>query len=303
MRIINIIIAVGSSVVVSACGGSTGVTSASQALQVSNLAIAQITGMKSNSAPSLSQVPGLSGAGVLMKAGLGCVSNSVASPVDADGDGIPLTQTYTFNCDAVVNGNSTYTNHGTYTLKDKDDTKKWMAGGYEGSYVFESKNSTAASAGTPASGYEYTGKGIFSEIIQGISAVFQSTYSGTVKYSYNGYSGDYAYDGTWNAKWTPDSGAVNVWDKGSVDYSGSWHYAGTFPREDDQGAREAATYNDITMTMKSENLTYDTTCSKYYRSGSWVFDFGDGHVFKWVYDCNNATKYYLDGTLYDPSAH
>jgi hypothetical protein len=288
-----------------ACGGSTGVSSALQAKQLSTLALAQIQGLKPNGAPSLSQVPGAN-IGSTISLVATCVESTVASPVDADADGIPLNQTYKYRCKNEALGTSIYSFVGGYTIKDRDDTKKWMEGGYDGTYEYASELKSPATAGTPAFSGSYIGRGQYTAQKLGPSYVMDSTYSGSVKYDSEGYVADYQYEGTWGSKWTPDSAVANMWLKGTSEYAGTWHYFGMLPPQDeDQQARrnasKAAVYIDVTMKMYSENLVYDNTCTNYYRSGSWIFDFGDGHSFKWTYGCTTL-KYYLDGKEFDPSA-
>lgn len=312
MRMMKISFALIAALAMSACGGSTGATTAVQAKFLANQAMGVINALRLNQKPSISSVPGANPGGqtVFSFVAPTCVTQSPVSTVDMDGDSIPLTQTSSFDCsDQSYGVGYSWGSKGEWKLEDSDDTKKWLLGGYKSSWDFDSyyvyPSRTYCSKTYPAGRVDYEGKGTFNLVANSANAyIYTSNYLGNVVFVNSSYSGDYTYEGQWSGKVVPSSTATNTWDKGSIEYSGYWQFVGNFPDEEEhQSNTQNHTRGNVLMTLKTTDLIYDNTCGAYYRSGSFEMDYGNGSTFKIVYACDSAdTKYYFNGVEYDPNA-
>jgi hypothetical protein len=322
----------------SSCGGRAGAQSPAQALATVGLAGGFITALRFDANPGtainsaaigfssrpgqgaggttpLRDAEGRHSAAAVGAAGCGYESTPVyASRVDADSDGIPVTMTWKYDysseaCNPSASGIK-QTFKGEFEETDLDDAKKWLSGGYAMEWDYESTTHipsfTSGSGQTyPSTDFSYEGKGNWSNKQSGASFVATGAYSGDVTWKQPTIGGTYTYEGSFKQVITPDSlDASSTWLKGKADFTGTWTYSGFVPFDEhhDRGSSSGGDERnvDITFKLTTKNLTYDNSCSRYWK-GTFRFDVGNNHVFEYVYDCTTL-KYYYDGKEYDPTA-
>lgn len=298
------------------CGGMPGASTPAAMVSAASTARGMIQSFKLGKTPTMSGLPGfgsvsLHEARVAKQAkALGGLSNdpcsstkTPASSPDVDEDGIPVDQTYTFNCDNVGDGEGTLSLHGKYSFQDLDDTKKWSEGGWKGawdySFVFDTPASAEGGHTYPATKMDYSGKGGYSLTTTGATQNYLSDFSGKVAFVIDSKSGDYTYSGKWSIQVTPS--ATPSWKSGALVYKGQWTIQGFFPEGygDDNGHEDHDGQVNTSITITSENLTYDAdACSCYYKTGKVIYTDVSGHVFEDRYDCNSY-KAFFDGEEYE----
>lgn len=227
-----------------------------------------------------------------------CESISPSTLVDNDNDGIAEEKTYTFDCTDEVSGSVSYTRQGDLSIRDKDDTEAGLLGGLE----VEFNVTKFQSEDEDGNIYNYTFEGMWDYALENGSLVSNSDFTGRF-YVEPGTSDliiDYSYSYTWDYKMTPDDES-NFFTSGSIEYSGVFTMDGQFYTEDSSGHHNA--YRGMwSISYYSKDLTYDNTCSKYYRTGSLVMGDGSGSTYEIRYECSTA-KFYINGVesdLYTP---
>lgn len=224
-----------------------------------------------------------------------CITESPNPTTDADSDNIALTKTYTFDCtNADVNGQK-YTYKGTLKSIDKDDSVQGIKGGFR--YDF---NITDYTYEDPSNGnkYSYSHIGQWDGSGTDTSTTFKGEYSGRVKAVYNTITGlpagttvdylmTYKFDGTY----THDA----AWNNGKLNATGSYSFDGTYLGEHNASGEHTIGSGSAVITFKSTNLEFASTCSKFYRSGTWEMTDIGGNIIKLVYNCTDI-KAYLNGT-------
>lgn len=219
--------------------------------------------------------------------GLGSCERVTEDTTNADADDYVLSRKYSWNCtDADVSGVS-WTVAGDLDFKDKDDTKKNLAGGYTVSFDFKSGYRSAYADYT----YDFVGQ--FEATSSGGSSIFTSDYKSKVKgfFTEHGVTieSDYVLQAEYKNTYTPDDPA-NPNTSGSVVIEGLVGIKGLVGYE--------TTSHDmkVTWTLKSRNLKYKQSCAYWYDSGG-VYELvdGSGNVFAINYNCATSPTYTLNG--------
>jgi hypothetical protein len=224
---------------------------------------------------------------------------STPNPVtDADHDDIALLKTSTFNCSDFTSGTNTYSRKGSYTVKDLDDTTAGVLGGMQVDFALERYDYK-----DNASGEEYHGSynGFWKYTSDGGGTLNStSEFRGTFYFSSPNlsFAPDYEYAYTWNWTQTPTNPASgHEWDAGSTSLSGTWSMSGTFVFEDHSGNHEKMT-GTYEIKYYSKDLKYDTTCTSWWRSGSYFVDDYNGNIIEVRYACSTA-ELYVNGVKSD----
>lgn len=271
----------------SSCGKSltaTGTINQTTASEFARNFTDTLSKMKFDGAPTLPTqgVPsGITTAQFSPKAVNSCVTVSPDPGVDTDADGIAVERNYRFDCSSVVDGTSSWTYKGTMKIQDLDDSKKWSLGGYRIDFA-NSANFTDSGGSTGA--YSYSGYWNMTTV--GSDQVFTSDYTGTTT-SKGTHHGDYSYSyrAVWKLVVTGDDPA-NPWLKGKHNSLGVYILEGNFPTE-------TGTYDGTaTLEFKSVDLTYDNTCSQYFKSGYWQFVDASNNKLVIEYSCSTRKAYF-----------
>lgn len=251
--------------------------------------------------PSSNTTPTLPVSGVTTSAvsplAISCETVSPSTLVDADSDGIAATKTSTFDCTDFTSGADRLTRQGSVTVTDKNEAVAGVQGGLKVEFNVTKFNLVDSSGKLFENSYvgywEYTG---------GSGGQVSSTadFSGLVKYESSAYSNNYTYNYTWVWALTPTNGS-NPWVAGQVSISGAFILSGDFVYEDSNGNRSQQT-GSFAINYYTQNLKYDSTCSKFYQSGSFFVSDGNGTLMEIRYACTTA-KFYVnavESTLYTP---
>ncbi|HMN68785.1 MAG TPA: hypothetical protein PKC28_09640 [Bdellovibrionales bacterium] len=284
---------------ITSCGGKAGQPLTQQHAPV---IIGAFQGQVLQNFPQNNNPPAnLAGTGVNTTATAGtkaqeCETVTPANLTDNDGDGIALTRTSTFDCSGTTNGDYAYERKGSITVRDMNDDVEDMIGGLRVDFNLTKFNNTQISTGQT---YSFSYLGFWEWKTEGTSMLSEAEFTGKNKYESNGMKNDYTYHYTWDWKLTPDdaSSVASVWQKGKIEYSGTFQMEGSFIIDDSNGnSHGTGTY---VFKYYSENLVYDQACTgTWYRSGSWVMEDGNGNVFKTTYDCTGS-KFYVNGVESD----
>lgn len=227
-----------------------------------------------------------------------CETITPAVLVDADSDGIAAEKKYTFNCTNLGVGGDRFTRKGELRVLDKDDTVAGLLGGLKvefdvSSFRMESGDGSVA---------DYTFLGAWDYEKQGTSLVSYSKFDGRFFYSSVAYDFklDYKYGYTWDYKMTPNN-SNQFFNSGTIEFSGEFVMDGEFYTEDQSGKHHS--YSGIwKINYESSNLSYDNTCSKWYKTGSIRINDGGSTVYELRYNCTEA-KFFVNGAesdLYTP---
>lgn len=206
-----------------------------------------------------------------------CTTVTPTPLVDADSDGISLLKKYTYDCDNIVDGEYIYSVNGSITMKDLDDTKRWMEGGYRADY--DTLYTFNGVPGVDEMSYEDVGYFELKKV--GGSFVYDSEYRSNGTGVYHGRSHEVIWQSTWNHSVTPDPSGTNMWDKGSISFSGFFGLQGQFQHDDPFS---------VVFEISSNNLKYDydSGCNTY-QSGSITFEDGNGNRIVLTYACTSVT--------------
>ncbi|MBX2996552.1 MAG: hypothetical protein KF681_17150 [Bdellovibrionaceae bacterium] len=274
-------------------GGPSGTLEAKGALAFAGSLNNTLPAMPDNSGrPSLGSIGGLPNGSVstssLGAKALGC-ETVTGNATDADSDGIAVLRTVTYNCTDFVQTTDTYSIYGTVTSIDKKDnggaSSKGLAGGYSVNIDLQSKhrNSTGTSL-------DYTTKGTFDATSSGNSSTFVSQYkthfTGTQEAYGQVFEINYKYQTDFNVVYTAVTAST-----GTVKIDGLIGIDGQFP---EAGKLEVA---KAVMTVRSNNLTYNSACTTFFDQGDVEYVTGSGNVLALRYNCNATVKFYLDGQL------
>lgn len=215
--------------------------------------------------------------GVVTFSGPGATQTPTVA-VDADGDGIPLDVTRTY--DSYSDGTRTW--KGQFTLRDLDDTVAGLLGGYE-----------AANNVEFASDDLYTAhNGVYShQVISGVH-VSKSEYKGRTVNEKAGY--DYTFDFAWDYRLTPDDDS-NPWAEGSVELSGHFGMEGTFIIGDEHLGGKQSMTGSYVLSYSSKNLTIQ---NGKLHNGSLIMDDNNGTEIVIVYE-NGVRTLLVNGTKSD----
>lgn len=224
-----------------------------------------------------------------------CITETPDPTTDADSDNIALTKTYTFDCtDATVNG-QIYTYKGSLKAVDKNDSVQGIKGGMR--YDF---NITDYTYEDPSNGnsYSYSHIGYWDGSGTDTTTNFKGEYSGRVKAVYTGIKGlpnpstvDYLMTYKFDGSYTHDA----AWNNGKLSASGSYSFDGTYLGEHNASGQHTIQTGSAVVTFKGTDLEFASTCTKFYRSGTWEMTDIGGNTLKLVYNCTDI-KAYLNGT-------
>lgn len=227
-----------------------------------------------------------------------CITESPASPVDADSDHIALLKNYTFDCENASIGGSTYTYKGTAKFMDKDDTVQGIKGGYR--YEFNITDYTWKDA-TTGNTFGYSHIGFWDGKGTDTTSTYKADYTSQVKSTFTGmpgFSGPVSVDYTMKYKFDGTYTHDAAWNNGKLNAVGSYEFNGTYLGEHDAAGNHTIETGSAVITYKTTNLEFSSSCSKYYRSGTWEMTDMGGNVIKLVFSCT-AMKAYMNGTEID----
>lgn len=216
-----------------------------------------------------------------------CQTVTPGTLVDADSDNIAKEKKYTFNCTNVADGTTTVTRKGTMEIYDLDDTVAGTQGGLK--YVFDITNFDTINSDGSENRYSY--KGTYLYKWDGSSFVFTSEFSGgyyskSASSSSSNYELDYTYDHNFDYRVTPNS-ISSPWTAGSIEFTGTYRFDGKFFDEASRQTVEAR----YVVEIYSQSLKYDSTCTKFYQSGSIFIDDLNGNIYEYRYSCTSAKVY------------
>ncbi len=283
-------------------GGALTADSAPQIMTTFATLVGQLPkGNKTATLPSDLNSGGVTVSSLEMKASprLSCESSTPASPVDADGDGIALLKQYTFNCSSYVGSGYTYNHLGTFKSIDNNDSVPGLKGGYRFEFDIPTWTSTEISSdltsGGSYSGYwEGSGTDTTSE--------YKSDYHGSYYADYDiaslgKVSVDYDFSHQFDVKYTHNSTAVGAnWSSGSMEATGAFMFDGQFVDEDSNGVHRLKN-GQATMTWKTENVTFDSGCAKWYKTGRFLLTDTGGNKLRTEFNCTEVKVYFNDKEL------
>lgn len=302
--ILNLLLIVGIMSTISCIGGGGGVTtdSAPQIMSTFATLMNQLPrGNKTATLPNDLVGGGVTVNSIELKATprLSCESSSPAFPIDTDGDGISLLKEYTFNCNDFVGSGYTYNRVGSFKSIDLDDTTPGLKGGYRFEFnipTWLAKDSTTGFS----SGGSYRGSWVGSGT--DTSSTYGSDYSGSYYSQFNlpELGGDVAIDYTFShkfdVKYTHNSTTVGgSWSAGTMEGTGSYSFSGQFITED--GGKHQLKTGQAAMNWKTENVTFDSTCSKWYKTGRFYLTDTSGNVIRSEFGCTEVKVYFNDSEI------
>ncbi|MFN3453874.1 MAG: hypothetical protein ACK41T_02865 [Pseudobdellovibrio sp.] len=280
----------------SGCGGS----GAGQPLNATNGAFvmgsmkAQLAANMptSNNVPAL-PVGGITTNSISARSAQGCGDSSPASPVDMDNDNIALYKKYNYDCSGFVDSGYSYKQKGFVEIRDLNDNpgaeNEGVFGGMRVDFDMPLYEWTNLASGTT---YTNSHLGHWEYKKVGSSLVSDVNYTGKRKYGYNGFENDYTFNYTWKFVMTPDS-ASDAWGKGKIEMTGSYELNGKYIFEYESTNERAQKEGKYVINYKTTNLTYDDTCSKYYKTGTYEMTDGTNKM-ELVYSCTDV-KFYVNG--------
>lgn len=242
---------------------------------------------KSNTTPTL--VSGLSGvsASALSTQATSCYSVNPNPATDADSDGIAAIKTYTIDCINESMGGVTVTQKGVITYRDLDESVKGVYGGMRGDFSLPLFKVVDPSTGLT---FNFTHAGFWEYKNVAGKLVSSSEYTGGLSGEERSLKLDYSYTQKWNYVMTPESSA-KAFDRGKMEMSGSFGMTGDFVIEVDNKFQQ---YNGTWLIdFTTKDLTYDSTCSLWYKSGSIVIS-DSANTLEIVYACTTS-KLYVNG--------
>lgn len=245
----------------------------------------------SNSVPSL-PVTGVTTSSVRQRI-TGCETITPDVIVDADDDDIAAEKKYTFDCNGTIDGDSSYTRKGTLLIKDMDEAVAGLIGGIRVDYDLPVFESTTVADGNS---FKYSHSGFWEFQKKGDSLVSTSDYTGMTKYQSGGFDKDYTFHYTWDYAVTPTNPTeATFWTAGKVEFSGEFEMTGKIVIEVD--GKHTPYEGKWVIKYYTEDLNYDSTCSKWYKSGSIVMD-DSTNKFEYKYNCNTF-EFYHNGVKSD----
>ncbi len=208
------------------------------------------------------------------------------TPVDADADGIPATQTATFT-DCVSSSreedsdrsSGSFKINGSYTIKDEDDTKAFPAAGMSGSitgFKFEYTSSRGSS-------FSFSEDGTFSLALTATTATLADAITATIT----------GTDGTTTVN-TSIGYFINA--TATATRAGDIAKAGTMTFKSFLKYKDAQ--NDFTLELDATGVTYDKTActSTYFKDGTITIKDGGTNTITFVYtNCALVKTAVIDG--------
>lgn len=279
------------------CGGdptSVGPTAASGSVSAAgarSLASAgtlttMIANTKPNQTPSITSSPvrgdeERTGVGTLSR-GIydNCASVTAANNTDLDSDGIKVHVAAQFNCSGVTSGTSTMSLSGSFDIADLDDSKKWSEGGYAITY-----DMTLGSLNSSGDKFETRFNGKYGAVNTGSTLMLSSEFYYGVVGSEHGTAIVYNAHTKYDATFTPTNPA-SIYTAGSATHSGFYRIGGQY------GSGTNASELDVTLTYSSTNLTYDSACTYFYKTGTFTFADAAGNAITYEYACTSYTAKY-----------
>ncbi|MCB9026738.1 MAG: hypothetical protein H6625_10500 [Bdellovibrionaceae bacterium] len=265
-----------------------------------------ITGLASNALsiiPTSGNAPALPIAGITTSSNkfstkaLACETITPTILLDADGDGIAAIKNYSFDCTNESSGDSSITRKGTISITDKDDSVANLAGGLR----YEFAITKFRSEDTLGNISDNTYSGFWDFVFAAGKLTSTSEFNGSYFFESpnNNYLNDYNFAYTWDYSLIADD-SNNPFTTGSVEFSGTYTMEGKFIVEvNNQHKNYEGSWQ---VSYYSENLIYNSTCSRWYNTGSIKISDGSGSIYELRYSCNSA-KFYVDGkesNLYQP---
>lgn len=273
------------------CGGISGepLTAVSMVKVIGELTTAMRNMPTSNTAPAL-PVAGVTLSSNVSTMATECETISPAVIVDKDEDQIAASKVSTFDCTNQVAGNFQNTRKGTITIKDLDETKKGVEGGYRVDFAISQYDNKDLTNGQE---YKYSYNGFWLSKTEGNTLISTADFTGLNNYSNNLGSNNYTYNYTWDWRMTPTNSA-QFWDAGTLSVSGSFSLSGDYIGED--GGAHVQKSGTFVVKYYSKDLKYSNACGgNFYQSGSFFVDDSYGTVIEVRYDCGNPVKYYVNG--------
>ncbi len=281
----------------SSCGGNGGqpLTATSAATVLGQLSTAVIGNMpKSNAAPTL-PMAGATTSSVIRTSAISCETVSPTPLVDVDADGIAASKVSTFDCSDLTSGGDLLTRKGSFTVADVDDTVAGLAAGLRVDFAMSKYRSETVATGV-VQDFSYNGFWKFTPSSTGLES--SADFTGSWYYSSPTIPVvvDFEYQYTWDWAITPDS-IGTPFGTGAQEFSGSFRFEGKFYEEGHGGAlkQRSGIWN---VKYYSQDLLYDTACTKWFKSGSYFVNDGNGSSFEVRYACSTA-KLYVNGVESD----
>ncbi len=254
----------------------------------------------SSNAPSLpTSLSGVSTSALNLRTkAAGCETITPSPLVDADNDGISAEKKYVFDCTDFESLGTTFSRKGYIKIVDKDDSVADLLGGLRVDYDITSFKTTNTNGDIT----DYSFSGFWDYEASATKMASASEFEGHFlsNSASNNFDIDYLFKYTWNYTMVPDD-VNNFFTTGSIDFTGTFSMDGEFYTEDDNNNHQS--YNgNWEISYYSENLLYDSTCAKWYNSGSIKMEDGSGVIYELRYSCDSA-KFYIDGKesdLYKP---
>lgn len=213
-----------------------------------------------------------------------CYTVTPNPAVDADNDGIAATKTYTMDCTNETSGGTTFTQKGTVVYQDLDETVKGIYGGMRGDFSMPLFKITDATTGYT---FNYTHSGFWEYKNVAGKLVSSSEYTGGLKGEEHAFKLDYSFTQKWNYTMTPDD-AANPFSKGKMEMSGSFGMKGDFVIE--ANSKHEPYNGSWLVSFTTKDLVYDSSCSQWYRSGSYVIS-DSANKLEVVYSCTTSKLY------------
>lgn len=279
--------------VLGSCGGNGGqpLDATSGPLVLAGLTTALNNLPKSNTVPSL-PVGGISTSAVRAMA-TACEQVAPAVPVDSDADGIAKIKTYTFDCTDSVSGESSFSRKGSVEIQDLDETVAGMIGGIRVDFALEKFDYTDLTTNR-SFGFSYNG--FWNYLKQGSALVSSSEFKGTVGYETAASTkNNFSFEYTWDWVMTPDNEST-PWTTGKTEFKGTYKMDGQFAIED-SGGHHKQHEGTWVIDYYSKDMTYDSTCAKWYKSGTLNLSDGANKI-SIEFSCSTA-KLYVNGVESD----
>lgn len=291
------------------CGGGNAITKASAPQVLSSFATVINRLPRGNSKLTIpATISGPSGLGLRAQksvnafSSLSCYSASPTVPVDADGDGIPAQQTTTFNCSQFADGASgyTYNQQGFFRITDLNDLVAGLNGGYKYEFNMPVWNWKDLNTGINAGGaFKGFWSGMGTDKTATFSDDFTGRFFGEFDYSSSGLGilkQDFTYSSKSTESFTHDSVLANAaWNTGTMTGSGTFSISGIFLDDGESGTgstKPSLKTGSASISWKSVDLTFDHTCSTWFKSGKFILNDSSGAVIEVRYLCTKVETYY-----------
>lgn len=218
-----------------------------------------------------------------------CGKDVVRDDKDADSDSIPVNIKIKYACSDIQSSGWTYDLNGSTEVRDLDDSKPGVEGGYYYAYDLFQNGEFAGQPKPAQNGW----KGFFSLKNTGSKLVFDTDFQFINNFYGDKYPVELVYRSTYSMVRTPDDMA-HPFAKGRTSFAGFYQVKGKLgPGMANQDLGSV----DFVFEIDAKDLVYndDGSCGgNYYQSGSLSFEDGAGNVAKVVYSCGNP-KYFFNG--------